>query len=71
MEVSGYLHVPAALFPGGKTPVCPFNRRLGGESRPLYFPGEKPPFAHSIGDLEEKGNISCPYRDSNIGPFSP
>jgi hypothetical protein len=40
-------------------------------SRPGQFTSQgKTQAAHSIGGLVEMGKISCPYRDSRIGPFS-
>jgi hypothetical protein len=30
MGVSGQRHAPAALYPGGKDPRYPLDRRLGG-----------------------------------------
>jgi hypothetical protein len=32
--VRGQRHVPAALYPGGKNPQYPLNRRLGGPQNP-------------------------------------
>jgi hypothetical protein len=41
MAVSGHLHAPATLF-HGKSPRCPFDRRLGGpQSRSGRCEGEK------------------------------
>jgi hypothetical protein len=34
MEVSGQHHAPAALYPRGKDPQYPLDRRLGGPQRP-------------------------------------
>jgi hypothetical protein len=51
MEVSGQVHAPAALPPGGKSPWYPLDRRLGepqcrygrgGEEKSLPLPGIEP-----------------------------
>jgi hypothetical protein len=50
MVVSGQCYAPAALYPQGKDPQYPLDRRLGGPQRPVWMQG-----------LEEK--FSAPVRD--------
>jgi hypothetical protein len=50
MGVSGQRHAPAALYPRGKGPRYPLDRRLGG---PVWTQG-----------LEEKSSAPC--RGSNL-----
>jgi hypothetical protein len=51
MGVSGQRHAPAALYPGGKDPRYPLDRRLAGPQSRL--------------DAEDRGEILCPRRGSN------
>jgi hypothetical protein len=50
MEVSGQLHVPAAL-PTGKEPLIPTDRRLGGPQNQSRLGGEEKEF-HPLSGLE-------------------
>jgi hypothetical protein len=51
MRVSGQRHAPAALYPRGKDPRYPLDRRLGGPRAGL--------------DAEARRKILCPCRGSN------
>jgi hypothetical protein len=54
MGVSGQRHAPAALYPRGKDPRYPLDRRLGGPQKPVWTQR-----------IEEKS--FCPCRGSNPG----
>jgi hypothetical protein len=54
MGVSGQRHAPAALYPRGKNPRYPLDRRLGGVGPRAGL------------DAGAKRKILCPCRESNL-----
>jgi hypothetical protein len=77
MEVSGQLHVPAALL-RGKRPWYPLDRRLGGpqsrsgrggeEKNSQLSPGIEPPNPdHSACSQDIRKHKACQSRDSSVG----
>jgi hypothetical protein len=76
MEVSGQLHVLEKLYPQGKSPWYPFNRRLGGPlSRSLQggeekisqpLPGFEPSIIHPVA---QGGPVTDPCERIKWGNF--
>jgi hypothetical protein len=60
MGVSGQPHAPAALYPRGKNPRYPLDRRLGGAPEPVWTQG-----------LEEKSSAPVGDRTSIVLSSSP
>lgn len=56
MKLNGHLYVPFALLPGNEPPVAV-------EYEAGWAPETFRVFLEKI--------LSCPYRESNAGPFSP
>jgi hypothetical protein len=50
MGVSGQRDVPAALYPRGKDPRYPLDRRLGGPSEPVWTQGLEEKSSAPVGD---------------------